>query len=600
MSVTVSLGSIRDNARHRPGTPHILNWELHNGDGCRPYKFSFSCDNLPTISAFRRQLDSARHAGLVFDPKTGLPAGVVRPPTRGQGGQPGTAETEASLADAGPGIDRRPVLFAAAERLHRHWVTRPPNTTRSDVDALVMAFAAMIRPDALALDAAGRGQLRRWIREVLTPGRIRARLAQQKADDDLARHGARTPAEQLTPAQRHRRARTERAREQRRQARREQDERAGRYYAAHGLGWAEFDEAAALALVSRLRHLVDGRRADHNTTARRLITANELFDWGARRPEIPLKANPIRLLDRQDRPGTGIKIRPVELRLVVGISVLIDIVQTCRRLGADGDQGAARLVAFFALMCFGAPRPSEARLVVGADLIDLPRGSWGTVELHDSITSPGRRFTPNGDTEHKGGLKHRPPGSTRVVPLAPFLVDALADHLQQFPTGPHDPLFRDATGALITTAEIGRVWKAIKKQVFAQQPELRKSLRLYDLRHARFSHWLAAGVLPRAVIAAWGGNSVGTLESTYEGVISAGSRPWARDLEMYLDEVVPPEYQRRQSDHDVVQSRLIRDLALKVAGGDVAALPALLEVLEGHPPGSRTVQACQSPTPESR
>jgi hypothetical protein len=30
MNVTVSLGTIRDNSKHRPATPHILNWELHH------------------------------------------------------------------------------------------------------------------------------------------------------------------------------------------------------------------------------------------------------------------------------------------------------------------------------------------------------------------------------------------------------------------------------------------------------------------------------------------------------------------------------------------------------------------------------------------
>jgi len=419
-------------------------------------------------------------------------------------------------------------------------------------------------------------------------------MAKQQTADDLARHEARTPADQLTPAQRRRRARTESTKARRRTLRREQDERAGRYYAAHGLGWSEFDEAAALRLVSRLRHLADGRPAQHNTTARRLITANEMFDWAANRPHIPLTANPIRLLDKRDRPKTGIKIRPVELRAVVDISVLIAIVETCRSLGADGDRIAARLVAYFALLGFAAPRPSEARLVVGADCIDLPQDGWGTLELHDSITAPGRRFTDDGSIEQQGGLKHRDPGSTRVMPLAPYLVSALAGHRQQFPAGPHDPLFLDESGALITVAEIARVWKAIKAQVFAAQPDRAKNLRLYDLRHARFSHWLATGVLPKAVIAFWGGNSVATLESTYEGVISAGVRPWARDLEMYYDEVVPPEHQRLDTAQDVDRNQLIKQLALELAGGKLASLAKLLEVADGRAQGSRTVHASQS------
>ncbi len=181
-----------------------------------------------------------------------------------------------------------------------------------------------------------------------------------------------------------------------------------------------------------------------------------------------------------------------------------------------------------------------------------------------------------------------------MTPLAPYLVSALAGHRQQFPAGPHDPLFLDESGALITVAEIARVWQAIKAQVFAQQPDRRKNLRLYDLRHARFSHWLATGVLPKAVIAFWGGNSVGTLESTYEGVISAGSRPWARDPEMYYDEVVPPEYRRVDTEQDAARNRLIRELAIELADGKMASLAKLLKVADGRAQGSRTVQASQS------
>lgn len=91
----------------------------------------------------------------------------------------------------------------------------------------------------------------------------------------------------------------------------------------------------------------------------------------------------------------------MELRAVVDISVLIAIVETCRRLGADGDRIAARLVAYFALLVFAAQRPSEARLVVGADCIDLPKDGWGTLELHDGLTAPGRRFTDDGSIEQQ-------------------------------------------------------------------------------------------------------------------------------------------------------------------------------------------------------
>jgi len=113
MNVTVSLGSIRDNAKHRPATPHILNWELHYADGSKPRKFSFSCDSRPVIAGFRSQLDDARNAGLAFDPATGLPTGVGRPPARHQG------ETAATATPPGPG----------AARAGRHTAASPPPGT---------------------------------------------------------------------------------------------------------------------------------------------------------------------------------------------------------------------------------------------------------------------------------------------------------------------------------------------------------------------------------------------------------------------------------------------------------------------------------------
>lgn len=154
-----------------------------------------------------------------------------------------------------------------------------------------MVFEAMMRPDAPHLDDTDRGQLRRWMREVLTLPAVRTRWRSSRPPT-TSPATAPAPRPNGSPPRSAGGAPAARAPGRRRPLRGEQDERAGRYYAAHRRGWGEFDEAAALRLVSRLRHLVDGRAAQHNTTARRLITANEMFDWGRQPSAHPADGQP--------------------------------------------------------------------------------------------------------------------------------------------------------------------------------------------------------------------------------------------------------------------------------------------------------------------
>jgi hypothetical protein len=84
--------------------------------------------------------------------------------------------------------------------MHDLFAARQGNTTRSDLDGLLMTFEAMLRPDAPALNAPQAATLRAYLREELTPPAVREKLAATKAAGDARRQAARIPGEKLTKA----------------------------------------------------------------------------------------------------------------------------------------------------------------------------------------------------------------------------------------------------------------------------------------------------------------------------------------------------------------------------------------------------------------
>lgn len=565
---TVSVGNVRFN-KHRSN--FILGWELLYSDGSKPSKFSASCDRDAPLLALREQLQDAAGHGLRFDTaRKGLPVGVHRPSPR----------TDPALEQAARAAANEPALFAAAARVHKRWAKRVGNTSRGDLDGLVMTFEALLRPDAPELEPAQAATLREYLREALTPPHVLEQLARAQEARDAEREAKRGLRKQLPPSHLARRRRTDADRLARRQQRVDRLASAEQYYKAHGLRWDELDEAAALRTVSRLRRKVDGTIAAHNTTARRLITCNELFDWAARRKH--MADNPIRLLEKDDRPSTSIKIQPVELRRVQSFATILRVLEVCEDLGRH-DPVAALLVPYFALSGLAGLRPSESRALLTSD-ITLPASDdvWGAIVLRGSICTVGVRHTEDGSTDHTGGLKWRDEDAERVVSIPPHLVALLRRHLSHHGRGGDEPVFLRADGTLVRTGDIYKVWRAIKAVVFADDGALAKALDVYDLRHARLSHQLAAHDLDDAYVAAQAGNSVPTLRTTYQGPISAGANgSFAADLELYYDEVVPPEHQRRVVTVDVLEGhqRQMVKLATAAMTGEQASAEELMQAL---------------------
>ena len=172
------------------------------------------------------------------------------------------------------------------------------------------------------------------------------------------------------------------------------------------------------------------------------------------------------------------------------------------------------LVTFFGCLYYAALRPEEAVALRRSDLI-LPARGRGKMILTAACPRTGTAWTSTGRPHEARGLKHRPGGTIRVVPIPPVLVAMLRSHLRESGTAPDGRLFRGARGGMLSESVYGRAWHAARQAAFG--PELAATVlarRPYDLRHAALSLWLNASVAP-AEVAARAGNSARVLHEFY-------------------------------------------------------------------------------------
>ena len=102
-------------------------------------------------------------------------------------------------------------------------------------------------------------------------------------------------------------------------------------------------------------------------------------------------------------------------------------------------------------------------------------------------------WTSSGTSHEQRGLKHRPDGAIRMVPVPPVLTALLRAHRAAYSTAPDGQLFRGTRGAPLSESVYGRAWQAAR--IIALGPELAATglaRRPYDLRHAALSLWLNA------------------------------------------------------------------------------------------------------------
>ena len=157
------------------------------------------------------------------------------------------------------------------------------------------------------------------------------------------------------------------------------------------------------------------------------------------------------------------------------------------------------LAAFFGCLYYAALRPEEAVALRRKDLI-LPAHGRGTIIVTAACPRTGTAWTSTGTPHEPRGLKHRPEGTIRVVPIPPVLVRMLSCQLHQFGTAPDGRLFRGTRGGVLSESVYGRAWHAARHAALG--PELAATAlarRPYDLRHAALSLWLTASGARRSL-----------------------------------------------------------------------------------------------------
>ena len=145
------------------------------------------------------------------------------------------------------------------------------------------------------------------------------------------------------------------------------------------------------------------------------------------------------------------------------------------------------LTAFFGCLYYAALRPEEAVALRRAD-VTLPARGRGTIVLNAACPRTGTAWTSTGRPHEAHGLKHRPDGTIRVVPIPPILVRMLCRHLRDHGTAPDGRLFPGTRGSTLSESVYGRAWHAARQAALG--PELAATAlarRPYDLRHAALS-----------------------------------------------------------------------------------------------------------------
>ncbi|WP_234313585.1 tyrosine-type recombinase/integrase [Streptomyces sp. NBRC 109706] len=201
-------------------------------------------------------------------------------------------------------------------------------------------------------------------------------------------------------------------------------------------------------------------------------------------------------------------------------------------------RGGPRLHAFFATLYYAAARPEEAVALRVADIRlpgqDVP-DRWGELVLHTATPEVGGQWTDTGHRYEERGLKGRAAGETRPVPCHPALVRILRDHITREKLAPTDRLFQGAEGGELAGSVIRRMWRSARKSELTDaEHDSPLARRIYDLRHTCLTGWLNAGI-PPAQVAAWAGNSVPVLLSTYAHCVTGQQAELLKRIEQAQD-----------------------------------------------------------------
>ena len=246
---------------------------------------------------------------------------------------------------------------------------------------------------------------------------------------------------------------------------------------------------------------MDGSPAASSTVSRKRAAFHGALGYAVERGLLP--ANPLDLV-RWHAARAAVAISPVTVASPAQVQTIL----------AQVDRVRPELAAFFGCLYYAALRPEEAVALRRDDLVLTEPGRCKLV-LTTSCPRTGTAWTSTGTPHEPRGLKHRPAGAIRVVPIPSILARMLGRHLRQFGTAPDGRLFRGTRGGMLSESVYGRTWHTARRAALG--PELAATALLcrpYDLRHAALSLWLNASGAP-AEVAARAGNSARVLHEVY-------------------------------------------------------------------------------------
>ena len=210
------------------------------------------------------------------------------------------------------------------------------------------------------------------------------------------------------------------------------------------LGEPRVIRAALDGLCTRL----DGSPAAANTIARKRAVFHGALGYAVELGLLP--ANPIGLV-RWRAPKAASAVSPATVPSPAQVRAILDQVTRIR----------PELAAFFGCLYYAALRPEEAVALRRDDLI-LPARGRGTIILTAACPRTGTAWTSTGTPFEPRGLKHRPDGTIRIVPIPPVLARMLRRHLGDHGTTPDGRLFRGARGGMLSESVYGRAWHAAR------------------------------------------------------------------------------------------------------------------------------------------
>ena len=184
------------------------------------------------------------------------------------------------------------------------------------------------------------------------------------------------------------------------------------------------DPDTVRAALSACARRLDGGPAAATITRRKRAVLASALGYAVERRLLPAS------------PLSRIQWKATEVAKTVNRRSVASPAQGARLLAAVRGQGprGEHMEAFFGCLYYAALRPSEAIALRAADLV-LPDSGWGRIDLAASSPRAGTAWTDDGASRQERGLKHRPPGETRSIPIPPALVGLLSDHLKSTAPG---------------------------------------------------------------------------------------------------------------------------------------------------------------------